>query len=96
MVVIVSVASEVGRTGASTSPEAVVACEDVEMLMRDVEVVDKEVVVVVRVTAGPNGVVVEGPDILEELLNVLVSVGEAVTVGVMITVLVEASTPGEY
>lgn len=94
VVVMVSVAREVGRTGAFTSPDVVAASEEVEMRVLAIAVVEKEEVVVVRITAGTTVVVVEVVGILEEMLNGLVFVGVAVTVGLTMTVLVDASTPG--
>jgi len=94
VVVMVSVVREVGRTGAFTTPDVVAAGEEVETRVLAVAVVEKEEAVVVRITAGTTVVVVEVVGILEETFNVLVSVGEAVTVGLTMTVLVEASTPG--
>jgi len=92
VVVMVSVAREVGRTGAFATPDVVAAGEEVETRVLVIAVVEREEAVVVRIIAG-TVVVVEVVGILEETLNVLVSVGEAVTVGLTMTVLVEASTP---
>lgn len=93
VVVMVSVAREVGRTGAFTSPDVVAASEEVEIRVLATAVVEEEEVVVVRITAGTTVVVVEVAGTLEETLNGLVFVGVAVTVGLMMTVLVDASTP---
>ncbi len=93
VVVMVSVVREVGRTGAFTTPDVVAAGEEVETRVLVIAVVEREEAVVVRIIAGTTVVVVEVVGILEETLNVLVSVGDAVTVGLTMTVLIEASTP---
>lgn len=89
----VSVAREVGRTGAFTSPDVVAVSEEVEIRVLAIAEVEEEEVVVVRITAGTTVVVVEVAGTLEETLNGLVFVGVAVTVGLTMTVLVDASTP---
>lgn len=93
VVVMVSVAREVGRTGAFTTPDVVAAGEEVETRVLETAVVEREEVVDVRITAGTTVVVVEVAGILEETLYGLVVVGVAVTVGFTMTVLVDASTP---
>ena len=91
----VAVAREVGRTGAFTRPDVVDAAgEKVGGLGLGLREGEEELVVVGR-AAGTTSVVVEGAGILEETLNVLVFVGEAVTVGLTVTVVVEPSAPTE-
>lgn len=72
VVVMVSVEREVGRTGAFTRADVVAAGEEVETRVLEVEVVEKEEAVVVRIIAGTIVVVVEGAGTLEETFNVLV------------------------
>lgn len=90
----VVVAAAVGRTGALTSPE-VVADVDVETAtdMLVVTEVDAESDKDVKTGAPKSVVVVVAKVSLEEALAVLEEVGEAVTVGLIIRVVVEARTP---
>ena len=93
----VAASSEVGRTGASTWPDDVDgggADEEVDVLEAGAGDGD-EVTSVVGETLGTMTVVevVEGAGIFEEALNVLATGGEAVTVGLTMTVVVEPSTP---
>ena len=97
VVVIVAASREVGRTGASTWPDDVdvgAADEEVDVLEAGVEDGDEETSVVGG-TLGTMTVVevVVGTGIFEESLNVLAAGGEAVTVGLTMTVVVEPSTP---
>ena len=89
---------EVGRTGAFAKPDVVdievsVADEEEDIVEVEVEVIKEELVSVWM--RGSDGGVVEEAGILEETLKELVSVGEAVTVGLTITVVVAPSTPRE-